>query len=141
MMTSSTSKATCAFFLLLATWGCGGSGLEGEYFGRVGDKREVSMIFAEGEDVELRGYWPEPLKGTYEQASLRGESVDSVVFWGPEEKKFKLRIMYVIESENLRILGIHSRAIGPGARYIATEPDSSFSSSRPILEKIQAEAN
>tara|TARA_B100000212_G_C27153748_1_gene438649 strand:- start:111 stop:518 length:408 start_codon:yes stop_codon:yes gene_type:complete len=133
------SKTACSLFILLAIWGCGGSGLDGEYIGRIGDKKEVSMIFADGGDVELRGYWTQPLKGSYEQASLRGESVDSVVFWGPEDKKFKLRIMYVIESENLRILGIHSRAIGPGSRYISTEPDSSFSSNRPIMKKIQAD--
>ncbi len=136
---SSMSKTACSLFILLAIWGCGGSGLDGEYIGRIGDKKEVSMIFADGGDVELRGYWTQPLKGSYEQASLRGESVDSVVFWGPEDKKFKLRIMYVIESENLRILGIHSRAIGPGSRYISTEPDSSFSSNRPIMKKIQAD--
>ena len=136
---SSISKTACSLFILLAIWGCGGSGLDGEYIGRIGDKKEVSMIFADGGDVELRGYWTQPLKGSYEQASLRGESVDSVVFWGPEDKKFKLRIMYVIESENLRILGIHSRAIGPGSRYISTEPDSSFSSNRPIMKKIQAD--
>ena len=136
---SSMSKTACSLFILLAIWGCGGSGLDGEYIGRIGDKKEVSMIFADGGDVELRGYWTQPLKGSYEKASLRGESVDSVVFWGPEDKKFKLRIMYVIESENLRILGIHSRAIGPGSRYISTEPDSSFSSNRPIMKKIQAD--
>ena len=136
---SSMSKTACSLFILLAIWGCGGSGLDGEYIGRIGDKKEVSMIFADGGDVELRGYWTQPLKGSYEQASLRGESVDSVVFWGPEDKKFKLRIIYVIESENLRILGIHSRAIGPGSRYISTEPDSSFSSNRPIMKKIQAD--
>ena len=136
---SSMSKTAYSLFILLAIWGCGGSGLDGEYIGRIGDKKEVSMIFADGGDVELRGYWTQPLKGSYEQASLRGESVDSVVFWGPEDKKFKLRIMYVIESENLRILGIHSRAIGPGSRYISTEPDSSFSSNRPIMKKIQAD--
>ncbi len=138
MMTSSTFRGLVTLFLVLATLGCGGSGLDGEYAGRIGDKMEVSLVFSDDGQVELRGYWPEPLNGSYEKASLRGEAVDALVFWGPEEKKFKLRVMYAKDDDKLEILGIHSRTIGPGARYVSTESESSFSPNNPVLYKVQA---
>ncbi len=126
---------TNLFFLLLA--GCGGSGLEGEFVGSIGQKQEVILRFIDSEKVELRGYWGDPLSGHYEKSSMKGQSVDSVVFQGPEEKPFKLRICYQKGKDGLEILSIHSRMIGPGARYISTEPDSTFSNGFPRLVRSE----
>ena len=40
--------------------------------------------------------------------------MDSLVFLGPEEKPFKLRIYYDAQEGHLQILGIHSRIFGQG---------------------------
>jgi hypothetical protein len=46
--------------------------------------------------------------------------------------------MYAKDDDKLEILGIHSRTIGPGARYVSTESESSFSPNNPVLYKVQA---
>jgi len=116
---------------------CGGSGLDGEYEGRIGSKSEVNILFLNSHEAELRGYWGETLRGTYEKSSIRGKTVDSLVFLGPEAKPFKLRICYEAEDDFLEILSIHSRVFGPGARYVPTEPKTTFSKSNPRLFKLK----
>ena len=132
MMSLTCRASTLSLFILILA-GCGGSGLEGEFVGSVGQKQGVSLRFIDSESVELRGYWADPLYGHYEKSSMKGQVVDSVVFQGPQEKPFKLRICYQKSEEDLEILSIHSRMIGPGARYISTEPDSTFLDGLPRL--------
>ena len=86
MMTSSTLRGIVTLFLVLATLGCGGSGLDGEYAGRIGDKMEVSLVFSDDGQVELRGYWPEPLNGSYEKA-FRAEKRSMLWFSGDRRKR------------------------------------------------------
>ena len=56
----------------------------------------------------------------------------ALVFEGPEDKKFKLRILYEKEGEDWVVYAVQSRTYGPGARYVSTEEDSVFSP-RPRL--------
>ena len=83
MMTPST-LGNCHSFVL-ATLGCGGSGLDGEYAGRIGDKIEVPLVFSDDGQVELR-YWPEPLNGSYEKA-FRAEKRSMLWFSGDRRKR------------------------------------------------------
>jgi hypothetical protein len=128
------------FLLLLTTlfsFGCGGTGLEGEYLGKIGQKSNVTIRFFDGTEAEIQGYWNQNLKGTYKKSSIKGEHVDSIVFLGPSEKPFKLRVCYQAIEDHIEILAIHSRVFGPGARYIQTESDSVFGSQNPKLYKVE----
>ena len=124
----------CALFVLSS---CGGTGLEGKYQGRIGSKSKVSIRFFNGDEAELKGYWGETLKGSYEKSSLRGQTVDSLVFIGPDDKPFKLRICYKAEEDCIEILSIRSRIFGPGVRYVTTEPKSTFASGNPRLRLLK----
>ena len=124
----SMSKFTSLFlasFIALAMFGCAALD-EGQYSGRIGKKREVTLRILPDSTVELEGYWQEPLQGTQETGNLKDKTYDALVFLGPEDKKFKLRFIYEKDGEDLVILAIHSRTFGPGARYAPTEPDSLF---------------
>ena len=136
MMRSLTSRffSGIAIFLLIS---CGGSGLDGTYEGKIGSKNQVTLQCLDNGEFELRGYWKETLRGSFQDATLKGKPVDSLVFLGPEEKPFKLRICYDAQEGHLQILGIHSRIFGPGARYIPTEPDSTFANAQPKLFKLE----
>ena len=105
--------------------------MEGEFLGSIGSKKEVSIRFTGSENVDLKGYWMESLKGKHEKSSLQGKTVDSLIFKGPAEKPFKLRICYRKSDQFLEVLSIHSRMIGPGARYVSTEPEATFSNGFP----------
>ena len=123
---------TTLFFL-----GCGGTGLEGEYLGKIGQKSNVAIRFFDGTEAEIQGYWNQTLKGTYQKSSIKGENVDSIVFLGPSDKPFKLRVCYQANEDHIEILAIHSRIFGPGARYIQTESESVFGSQNPRLYKAE----
>ena len=84
-MMSLMSKAYLICICLLLG-SCGGSGLDGEYEGRIGSKSEVNILFLNSHEAELRGYWGETLRGTYEKSSIRGKTVDSLVFLGPRKR-------------------------------------------------------
>lgn len=137
MMTSSTFSRVSVFLFVLLVSNCGGSGLDGKFVGQIGNKKEVQIEFLEGNDVKLSGYWTEPLLGEYERGSLKGKPVDTLVFFGPQDKNFKLRIAYETKKQELEVLAIHSRIIGPGARYVPTESESTFFPKNPILKKIK----
>jgi hypothetical protein len=136
MKMSSIFKQILFFQIVLLLSSCGNSGLDGEYQGQIGTKQNVTLRFSTPEKAELSGYWVEKLSGIYEKASIKGKSVDSFVFMGPEQKAFKLRICYEKKAGHLEILAIHSRMIGPGARYIPTEPESTFAHQKPKLYKL-----
>ena len=130
------SRIASVFILTLLVC-CGGSGLDGIYEGEIGSKNRVSIFFFNGNQAELKGYWSEVLKGAYQQSTLKGKTVDSIVFTGPEEKPFKLRICYEAKNGHVEILAIHSRIFGPGARYVPTEPNSTFVGRSPKLYKLE----
>ena len=135
MMSLMSRIAPLLILILLVS--CEGSGLDGIYEGEIGSKNRVSIFFFNGNQAELKGYWTEVLKGTYQQSTLKGKTVDSVVFTGPEEKPFKLRICYEAKNGHVEILAIHSRIFGPGARYVPTEPNSTFAGRSPKLYKLE----
>ena len=128
---------TASLLILTFLVSCGGSGLEGIYEGKIGSKNKVSIFFFNGNQAELKGYWSEVLEGAFQQSTLKGKTVDSIVFTGPEEKPFKLRICYEAKNGHLEILAIHSRIFGPGARYVPTEPNSTFANRSPKLYKLE----
>lgn len=134
-MTSSTFRGLVSLWLVFAA-GCGGGDLEGLYQGTIGTKNKVVLDFSSDESIGLRGYWSQELQGEFAQSNLRGKTVDSIVFLGPESKPFKLRICYKEREDYLEILAIHSRTFGPGARYLPTEEDSAFARGNPRLYKI-----
>jgi hypothetical protein len=128
------------FLLILSTVflsGCGGTGLEGEYLGKIGQKNNVTIRFFDGTEAEIKGYWNQTLKGSHKKSSIKGENVDSIVFLGPSDKPFKLRVCYQANEGHIEILAIHSRVFGPGARYIQTESDSVFGTQNPKLYKVE----
>ena len=135
MMLLMSRPAFLLFTIFLVS--CGGNGLEGIYEGKIGSKNKVSISFFNGNQAELKGYWSEVLKGAYQQSTLKGKTVDSIVFTGPEEKPFKLRICYEAKNGHVEILAIHSRIFGPGARYVPTEPNSTFTGRSPKLYKLE----
>ena len=110
---------------LLGICGCGGPD-EGIYTGKIGKKRKVEIRVSPDDEVILDGYWQEPLKGGHQRGTLKGEDMDALVFEGPASKKFKLRILYQEEENELIIRAIQSRNYGPGARYVPTEEESVF---------------
>ena len=114
-----------SYLLCLMMFGCGGPN-EGIYTGEIGNKKKVQIqVSAEGE-VILEGYWQEALKGTHERGTYKGEDMNALVFEGPAIKKFKLRILYQDQGNELIIRAIQSRTYGPGARYISTEEKAVF---------------
>lgn len=135
-MMSLTSKILIPL-ALLALGGCGGTGLEGNYLGKIGTKQDVCIRFFGGNEAEIKGYWNQDLKGEFKTSSIKGENVDSIVFLGPSEKPFKLRVCYSAEDDHIEILAIHSRVFGPGARYIQTEKDSTFENQNPKLYRVK----
>ncbi len=124
-------------FLLTGLCGCGGTGLDGEYIGQIATKQNVSIRFFDGNKAEIKGYWNQDLTGEFKTSSIKGENVDSIVFLGPSEKPFKLRVCYNVEDDNIEILAIHSRVFGPGARYIQTEKDSTFENQNPKFYRVK----
>jgi hypothetical protein len=136
MKISSISRILLLLTTLFSS-GCGGTGLEGEYLGKIGQKSNVTIRFFDGSEAEITGYWNQPLKGSYKKSSIKGENVDSIVFLGPSEKPFKLRVCYETKEDHIEILAIHSRVFGPGARYIQTESDSTFGNPNPKLYKVE----
>ena len=67
-----------------------------------------------------------PSRASIKEEVLKGEDMDALVFEGPASKKFKLRILYHEEENELIIRAIQSRNYGPGARYVSTEEESVF---------------
>ena len=128
---------TASILILIFLFSCGGSGLDGIYEGKIGSKNSVSIFFFNGNQAELKGYWREVLKGAFLRSTLKGKTVDSIVFTGPDEKPFKLRICYEAKDGHIEILAIHSRIFGPGARYVPTEPSSTFADRSPKLYKLE----
>ena len=86
-------------------------------------------------EISLDGYWQQTLRGRHERGSLKGEDLDALVFEGPKEKNFKLRILYEEDSSGLIIRAIQSRTYGPGARYVPTEKDGVFDPP-PHLDRV-----
>ena len=119
---------------LLGICGCGGPD-EGIYTGKIGKKRKVEIRVTPDDEVILDGYWQEPLKGEHQRGSLKGEDMDALVFEGPASKKFKLRILYQEEENELIIRAIQSRNYGPGARYVSTEEESVFDPPPRLLKR------
>ena len=78
-------------------------------------------------EIVLNGYWQRPLSGSYERGTFHGKDMKALVFEGPEDKKFKLRILYEEEGDDWVVYAVQSRTYGPGARYVSTEEDSVFS--------------
>ncbi len=111
------------FAILL--FGCGGPD-EGIYSGKIGDKKKVEIRVNQDGEVVLDGYWKEALEVTHEPGTYKGEDMGALVFEGPASKKFKLRILYQEQGNELIIRAIQSRTYGPGARYISTEEKSAF---------------
>ena len=109
----------------LLTLGCSGPE-EGKYTGKISNKHRVEVIVSSDGEVTLNGYWQEKLTGKHERGTLKGEDMDALVFEGPTGKKFKLRILYQTDGDDLIIRAIQSRTFGPGARYVPTEDDSVF---------------
>ena len=69
------------------------------------------------------------------QGPIKGEDMGALVFEGPASKKFKLRILYQEQGNELIIRAIQSRTYGPGARYISTEEKSVFTPS-PLTQAL-----
>jgi hypothetical protein len=115
-------------FLLTSLFGLSGcrGPEEGFYSGTIGSKENVIIEVSHEGGVTLDGYWKESLNGRYETESLKGETMDALVFEGPESKKFKLRFLYQEDGDDLLIRAIHSRTYGPGARYVPTEKKGVF---------------
>ena len=113
------------FVLVFILWGCGAPD-EGTYSGKIGSKQVTIEVRPDGEIV-LNGYWQKTLTGSYERGTFQGRDMQALVFEGPEDKKFKLRILYEEEGEEWVIYAVQSRTYGPGARYVSTEEDSVFS--------------
>jgi len=70
------SKFTSLFlasFIALAMFGCAALD-EGQYSGRIGKKREVTLRILPDSTVELEGYWQETLQGTQETGNLRDKT-------------------------------------------------------------------
>ena len=109
-------------FILL---GCGAPE-EGIYSGTIGSKQVTIQVKPDGE-IMLNGYWQKPLTGTYDRGTFQGKDMKALVFEGPEDKKFKLRILYEEEGQEWVVYAVQSRTYGPGARYVSTEEDSVFS--------------
>lgn len=112
--------------LICTTFGCGGPD-DGIYQGKIGNKQNVIIRVESDGTILLDGYWKETLSGKHERGSLQGEDMDALVFEGPAKKKFKLRILYQTEGDDMIIRTIQSRIFGPGARYVPTESDAVFS--------------
>lgn len=124
------------FFAIIAgLLGCGGPDA-GTYEGKIGGKKQVIIRVNEDGSVVLEGYWQESLKGSHERGTLKGEDMDALVFEGPQNKKFKLRMLYQKEADDLIILAIQSRTYGPGSRYVTTEKDSVFDPPPRLSRKI-----
>ena len=124
-MSKSFPALVLSVIFLWAISGCGGPD-EGIYTGKIGKKRKVEIRVSPDDEVVLDGYWQEPLKGEHQRGTLKGEDMDAFVFEGPASKKFKLRILYQEEENELIIRAIQSRNYGPGTRYVSTEEDSVF---------------
>ena len=123
----SDSRCTTIFWLvqLFVLFGCGAPD-EGTYSGTIGSKQVTVEVRPDGEIV-LNGYWQRALTGSYERGTFQGKDMKALVFEGPADKKFKLRILYEEEGEEWVIYAVQSRTYGPGARYVSTEEDSVFS--------------
>jgi hypothetical protein len=117
-------------FLVFILFGCGAPD-EGTYTGKIGSKQVTITVTPLGEII-LKGYWQKTLTGFYERGTFQGMDMKALVFEGPEDKKFKLRILYEKEGEDWVVYAVQSRTYGPGARYVSTEEDSVFSP-RPRL--------
>jgi len=129
------------FFLtfLFGLSGCAGPE-EGYYSGTIGSKKNVTIEVSHEGEMTLDGYWKESLHGRHETGSLKGETMDALVFEGPESKKFKLRLLYQEDGSDLLIRAIHSRTYGPGARYVPTEKKGVFEPP-PRLSRQDGEHN
>jgi len=122
-------------FCTLLICGCGGPS-EGHYSGKVGFKNVDIHVDSEGV-VTLDGYWQEPLTGSFERGSLKGKNLDALVFQGPVQKKFKLRILYEEDGDDWMIHSIQSRTFGPGARYLPTENESVFKPLPRLVKQVR----
>ena len=93
--------------------GCGAPD-DGIYSGKIGSKQvTIEGVKPDGEIV-LNGYWQRPLSGAYERGTFQGKDMKALVFEGPEDKKFKLRILYEEEGEDWVVYAVQSRTYGPG---------------------------
>jgi hypothetical protein len=119
-----STGAFCIVFVFIL-FGCGAPG-DGIYSGKIGSKQVTVEVKPDGE-IALTGYWQRPLSGAYERGTFQGKDMKALVFEGPVDKKFKLRILYEEEGEDWVIYAVQSRTYGPGARYVSTEEDSVFS--------------
>ena len=119
------STGTLCFVVVFILFGCGAPDV-GIYSGKIGLKQVTVEVKPVGEIV-LTGYWQRPLTGSYERGTFKGKDMKALVFEGPEDKKFKLRILYEEKGEDWVVYAVQSRTYGPGARYVSTEEDSVFS--------------
>ena len=124
-MSDRRSTGTLCFVVVFILLGCGAPDV-GIYSGKIGSKQVTVEVKPDGKIV-LNGYWQSPLTGSYERGTFRGKDMKALVFEGPEDKKFKLRILYEEEEEDWVVYAVQSRTYGPGARYVRTEEDSVFS--------------
>ena len=99
---------------------------EGVYNGKIGNKSRVEIRVSPDGEIKLSGYWQEELTGSHERGTLKGKDIDALVFEGPADKKFKLRLLYEEDGNDLIIRAVQSRTYGPGARYVSTEEDAVF---------------
>jgi hypothetical protein len=124
-MSDRRSTGTLCFVVVFILLGCGAPDL-GIYSGTIGSK-QVTVEVKPDRVIVLNGYWQRPLTGSYERGTFQGKDMKALVFEGPEDKKFKLRILYEEEEEDWVVYAVQSRTYGPGARYVSTEEDSVFS--------------
>ena len=124
-MSDLRSTVTLCFVFVFILLGCGAPDV-GIYSGKIGSKQVTVEVKPDGEIV-LNGYWQRPLTGSYARGTFQGKDMKALVFEGPEDKKFKLRILYEEEGEDWVVYAVQSRTYGPGARYVSTEEDSVFS--------------
>ena len=124
-MSDRCSTGTLCFVVAFIFFGCGAPDV-GIYSGKIGSKQVTVEVKPNGKIV-LNGYWQRPLTGSYERGTFQGKDMKALVFEGPEDKKFKLRILYEEEGDDWVVYAVQSRNYGPGARYVSTEEDSVFS--------------
>ena len=126
-MSDLRSTGTLCFVFVFILFGCGAPDA-GIYSGKIGSK-QVTIEVQPDREIVLNGYWQRPLSGSYDRGTSQGKDMKALVFEGPEDKKFKLRILYEEEGEDWVVYAVQSRTYGPGARYVSTEEDSVFSPS------------
>ncbi len=104
-----------------------GNEFHGTYDGVVNGKT-VSLQLLEDETAAITGFFPEELKGSWQEEKFLDREEIWVTFDGPEKKPFRLRFELQTTTDGLKVKTVKSRPMGKGAKLVPLEIEDS-----PIL--------